>query len=374
MSGLDADKARRVIDIVINKFDVENIENISDLRTSVFYICKQIAVFWKKSNRTKSNMLAKYSDWLKLTEKIDLRKATAQDKEQIGSKRGRPKSDFGECSKRAKRRRLTELTKVDESAMKILLENSDAKDNKMTKLSADEALSLIVEAKLTKHQYLLIRGMINKKTSCEIFPSYKKILTSKTKCYPKNEQVTETSAEIELQSLLDHTVTRIVDSDQTTIAELIGENRTSNIALIGKWGFDGSTGHSEYKQSFSDTSTDDGSLFVTSYVPLQLKLLTNDPADHKILWKNPRPSSTRFCRPLRFQFAKETSSLSVREEAHIKQQIEKLISTKVTINNQEYSVQHMLQLTMVDGKVRMKGVRIEIILNIFFVFSRYAML
>jgi len=52
--------------------------------------------------------------------------------------------------------------------------------------------------------------------------------------------------------------------------------------------------------------------------------MENDPKDEKIIWKNPRPSSTRYCRPLRLQFAKETAQIKIK---------------------------HSLQLTMVEGKI-----------------------
>lgn len=55
-----------------------------------------------------------------------------------------------------------------------------------------------------------------------------------------------------------------------------------NLVLIEKWGFDGSTGHREYKQTFSNNNLDDKSLFVTSYVPLQLI----SKSQNKIIWKN----------------------------------------------------------------------------------------
>lgn len=44
-------------------------------------------------------------------------------------------------------------------------------------------LSIIVEAKLTKHQYLLRRDFINSKRACDISPSYQSLLTAKKGCY-----------------------------------------------------------------------------------------------------------------------------------------------------------------------------------------------
>ena len=69
-------------------------------------------------------------------------------------------------------------------------------------LSAEEALSVLVEAKLTRHQYNVIR-----KAAPEKFPSYTIVQAAKKKCYPERDEIkiTETSAQINLQALLDHT-------------------------------------------------------------------------------------------------------------------------------------------------------------------------
>lgn len=83
--------------------------------------------------------------------------------------------------------------------------------------------------------------------------------------------------------------------------------------LICKWGFDGSSGHSLYKQKFTDSSNTDEFLFSIGLVPIHLR---ND-VDGNIVWKNPRTSSTRFCRPIKFIYAKETTNLAKAEYSKI---------------------------------------------------------
>jgi hypothetical protein len=55
--------------------------------------------------------------------------------------------------------------------------------------------------------------------------------------------------------------------------------------------------------------------FITSVVPLQLHS-TKISRIKFVLWKNPRPSSVRYCRPTRIQFKKETTRLA-KEEIYI---------------------------------------------------------
>lgn len=251
------------------------------------------------------------------------------------------------CSKKSKRRRLAELAKVDNSAINYLLSDSSLSNIASLEFNTDEVLSFLTEVKLTKHQYLLLKDFINSKSK-NALPSYQKVLDAKKRCYPSNECVTESSAEVELQSLLDHTASRILQSQKYV---LNGVDTSKELILIGKWGFDGSTGHSAYKQKFSDSSIEDGSLFVTSYCPLQLVFKSNTSDPDQIFWKNPRPSSTRYCRPLRFQFTKETKELSVQEETYFKTKIGNLRPSSFTFNNYEVKVLHSLKLTMVDGKI-----------------------
>jgi len=82
-------------------------------------------------------------------------------------------------------------------------------------------------------------------------------------------------------------------------------------------------------------------------VPLQLISKT----DQKVIWKNPRPSSTCYCRPIRFQFNKETTEVSKSEEKNFKEKINFLIPTELCVQKSKIFVEHSLQLTMVDGKV-----------------------
>lgn len=74
-----------------------------------------------------------------------------------------------------------------------------------------------------------------------------------------------------------------------------------NLSLICKWGCDGTSGQSTYKQIFSnddDGSKSDSDVFFTSLVPLQIVSANNN----IVLWKNPWPSSPRFYRPISMQF------------------------------------------------------------------------
>lgn len=75
-------------------------------------------------------------------------------------------------------------------------------------------------------------------------------------------RVTEISAEVDLQTLMRRTA--------ESICELCDvQDKTSKLSLICKWGMDGSSGHSRYKQTFENESHTDEFLFFIAFVPLR---------------------------------------------------------------------------------------------------------
>lgn len=104
---------------------------------------------------------------------------------------------------------------------------------------------------------------------CHILPSYSKVQEAKLSCYPPltSIEVENTSAKVKnLQDLLDHTTRRILMIESVCCKDLL------DLVLYCKWGCDGSSGQSEYKQPLANESEDisDGNLFITSLVPIRI--------------------------------------------------------------------------------------------------------
>ncbi|CAF1063912.1 unnamed protein product, partial [Brachionus calyciflorus] len=166
----------------------------------------------------------------------------------------------------------------------------------------------------------------NSKLLRGLFSSSKK--EPKKECYPANSNINETTAGQPLQVLLDHTAKRLLEIDcvKESINGLIDPNecdQTMNgdlslsLVLKGKWGFDGATGQRIYKQNFSSNDSSDKCLFSVMFVTLDLRI-SGKPTS---LWKNATPSSTRFCRPIKIKFNKETAELIRTERDNIESQI-----------------------------------------------------
>jgi hypothetical protein len=286
------------------------------------------------------------------------------------NKGGRPRNtDYMNSSSATKRRRLMSIAEqyseleVQEAFLyilrtsgKISLANSishllqlekcvtEESDSSLIPFTADEAVALIEDAKLSKYQYEHIRIEVTKR-NCNILPSYKRLKNTKAECYPDSVNVTEKGAWIDLQSLMNHTGKRLIKDRNVILPSATEKKRI--LRLTVKWGCDGSSDQSQYKQKFQDSETNDASIFCISMVPLSL----TDIATNSEIWRNPQPSATKYCRPIKFEFAKETKDKTIYEVEQIKNSIEKLEPVKIETESGVYEIHVDMKLTMVDGKV-----------------------
>jgi hypothetical protein len=78
----------------------------------------------------------------------------------------------------------------------------------------------------------------------------------------------ESSCKIPLQDLLDHTTNRIFQVPEVCKINL----SSTKLEMLYKWGCDGSSGQSQYKQNFNDEFLiTDETMFMFSIVPLELR-------------------------------------------------------------------------------------------------------
>ncbi|CAF0886382.1 unnamed protein product [Brachionus calyciflorus] len=231
-----------------------------------------------------------------------------------------------------------------------------AKHNSNSKL-----LRGLLSSSKKEHDYQTIRNL-TKAHGANIFPPYSKVLAAKKECYPANSNINETTAQQPLQDLLDHTAKRLLEIDcvKESINGLIDPNECDqtmdgdlsiSLVLKGKWGFDGATGQSIYKQNFSSNDSSDKCLFSVMFVPLDLRISCKPTS----LWKNATLSSTRFCRPIKINFDKETTELIRTERDNIESQIKLLTPLVVQslchdLFSFQIHIKYELFITMLDEK------------------------
>ena len=132
-------------------------------------------------------------------------------------------------------------------------------------MTAERALAYLIQGSLTKAQYELTRQLFLE-IDLDVLPAYNHVRDAKTGCIPRGLKVTETEAVVPLQSLLDHTALRLLESQSDEDLSSLDPDLT----LVAKWGCDGSSGHSIYKQRFSAPGCSDESIFLTAMVPLEV--------------------------------------------------------------------------------------------------------
>lgn len=356
-----------------------NLKNVKKIHTLAKSEAESIRYRFQLKNRKWDVFLETYNDWLD----TDVHICTHDDKQEpctSSGSRGRPKKTFAQSSLRTKQRQIKSLLKDVDSdliqsaaaaslrasgkrtASSIIEEVSQAsprrskeyrkvrrifqeKSAKQVPYTSDEALSMFISAKFSVFQYKNLRTGATER-GYDLYPSYNKLVKAKKRCLPPEEDiiVTETSAEVKLQSLLDHTAKRLCLLQQEVLERFQGETFTIHY----KWGCDGSSGHSTYKQKFSSASDTDEFMFIISVVPLRMNVNNED---NTLVWHNLRASSTRFCRPIKFIYKKETEEVIKSECDLVRQQIANLTHTKCKVSKMSVEIGHNLQLTMVDGKI-----------------------
>lgn len=342
-----------------------NEQQLKGLKHKISHFKSNLKTRWLKANRILHKFITANATWLQGTFEIPI--------VSLPQKRtGRPSKPFDELSDRNKRKKtselrstvsqgvlvhaaktslemsghrnasrlLSEVMKSPKRAKKYKQAYSKCLQDNDIQLSPFKALAMFVEADLSRKQYEIVRNS-NKK----YYPCYSLIQKEKLNCYPPKSSITvsETIAEVNLQDLLNHTVTRLLTYLKETLSHLT-EEELGSLELIYKWGCDGSQ-QSQFKQKMQNEDATDSNIFQSCLVPLQLK------CGKKIVWQNPTPSSPRYCRPMRIRFAKETTDLTNEEIEYISSKIDQLENSQFINDGLSANVKHTLTLTMVDAKV-----------------------
>lgn len=210
-----------------------------------------------------------------------------------------------------------------------------------------QGLTYLLDNNMTAAQYTNTR-LISKEYGSNIFPSYNKIAEAKQECRPSVQcTVNDVSATLPLQALLNHTAHRLLLLQEPVLSRFKEENIVDvKIKLQVKWGSDGSADHSQHNQKYVNVESM-ANFFATTLVPLRM---TTDDDWKLIIWNNATPQSTRWCRPLRLHFAKETEEFTMNEINFVRDEIAALHPFIITIAGVQVTIVFELYLTMIDGK------------------------
>ena len=352
------------------------------LTQEVVKIHKQFLLKWCQCRYSETNFRHKYKIWLNKSINLEHVLKNIRDNRPLSpqpssSLKSQHLKRFADCTPETKRRRIESLLQYSSeelayatqlklfsegrrkaaSIVKKLRECPDEVDafrrlslstNEPVKMTPVEALTFLVQNRLSKFQYIQIRKKI-KNHNADIFPNYNFLVNAKKECYPPNIFVCESRAEVPLQNVVDLTLQRQLTVQREVVHHISEQCNSKNIELtaIYKWGCDGAAGFNSYKQKFLSEKFDDSFLFEISFVPLEI----HQKNTKNILWKNLKPSSVLNCRPIAIIFRKESADLVKKEVTKIEKQISDLKSTKLNIDGIECTIDHSFYMTMIDGKI-----------------------
>lgn len=218
-------------------------------------------------------------------------------------------------------------------------------------LTPEQALAHMLDCQLSKNKYQIARNTFVKLKNPG-YPAYNQVSKAKTACYPENITVKGYKAHVSLQSLCNHTAERLFKYLDTLINRLTTDE-LRNLRLYFKYGSDGSSSQSNYKQNFvteNGDSVDDSSLYVSSLAPLQLVTIAENGSIKKVLWMNDKPSSPMYCRPISVQFIKESTEYIKEERTNLENQIANIESHTINILSTNIKVCYQFFSTMYDVK------------------------
>ena len=149
---------------------------------------------------------------------------------------------------------------------------------------------------------------------------------------------------------------RICENLREILCNRITKENQQRIILQCKYGFGGSSSHSQYKRKFVDENdengleTQDSSMILMALVPLRLIITDSITNKEKVIWQNPIPSSPSYCRPLRLQFLKESPEVIVAEKARLNEEITNLKDLQMDIASNSLKIEYQVFPSMFDIK------------------------
>lgn len=387
LNSLSSTDSNSAIEYILQKLNVSisslQNEDIDRLQRAISRLKSKRDTKYEAASRKKCRFEQKNAEWLDSEFSIPKFSIDIEKEKASGSRSGRPPLPFCEKSARSQRRdaalisahhqndplkllmacrhasRLAGKKDLCSVLQEISSPTRAAKVRRLmnepktfiSKLTADEALGYLLERNFSKDDYISMR-LLTKSRGADIFPAYEHVRAAKEKCRPPKEDIsfTEVSAEVSLQALLNHTAIRLIELQSEVVFHIVTDSGKSEVeaVLMCSWGFDGSSGHSAYKQTYADkpAKMSDENIFATTVIPLRLQT-----ANNVVIWNNRTSQSSRFCRPIKIEYVKESADLIIKQKKAVEDKIEQLQSVEISLDNIKVRIHFSLFMTLVDGKV-----------------------
>lgn len=327
---------------------------------------------WKAVNYSNAKFKSKFADWLESSVQFSICLSTP----------GAPSKEYEDLGPKSKQKRLSTylstmstdevsdtfiamLKKKDQpmEAVKIANVLPTASPKRLKRIvksiptpssdsvfTEEEAIALMLQLELSRGKYIILRNALKGK-GVNVLPSYDALQERKKNIIPAGIQISDRKAIVGISPLLENTASRIVS---ILSADQLEKINSSKLQLVCKWGCDGSSLLSEYKQFSESEISDYKSILMASMVPLRLrKYADKDSASTSFedIWINPSPGSKSFCRPISFEYTKETKIATQQLVHTIESEIKLLQPISIEVENYSFNISFDMKLTMIDGKV-----------------------
>ena len=225
-----------VLDFVLKNSPSISVKSCRLVEQRVSLFCSKLLVKLRKWNKNHTRFAIKKNFWL--NEKFSLPQMKNARNSNSQNKGGRPLKPFQSCTRTVQLRKVTRLSKHTPEELTGALKKSlaDSGNKEAAKLvnimgrepdnakkilntwenstpgeqwSPDKALSMLFGLELTEAKYKRLRA-----ESKGLAPPYETVVEARNRAITPVEcmTITETSAEVELQALLDHTASRILET------------------------------------------------------------------------------------------------------------------------------------------------------------------
>ncbi|KAF2880224.1 hypothetical protein ILUMI_25950 [Ignelater luminosus] len=263
---------------------LDNMELEKTLANRIKEFCSTLDKKWKAASRSRSKSIDTNRSWMERNFNMPVRISTPTERTQEPepSTSGVVLRDGG---KEVAEDLVTQATEYSpKRAVRIRkLYRESSKAQRIISYTEEESLALVIGCRMSKDAYKKMRMGSKHHNAPNLYLSYDGIIAAKKRYLPEIE-VNEYGASVPLQNLLNHTVMRLIQSNELPDD---GNPSFSKIDLICKYGCNGSSGHSEYMQlpKTEDHIRDDGSdtkigtdsnLFLFSLIPLRLVAITDE--------------------------------------------------------------------------------------------------
>lgn len=299
------EKNSGIYEYLSSKFHFGNITECSqkEIKLKISNFSNKIGVKWLASGKSKERFLIKNKTWLD-EEDIQFTVSSFEPQPSTSSEAvisaGRPRKEFEESSFKTKKRRVVDLVEsrsVSELVTAAEIAARSAGQRKIASVIRDISESSVINVK--------------SKDTSNVNPR---------------------------QLSSDEALAYYIDSKSTTHA----------YKQTRKWSM--KAGHNVFPSYYSLTKSKQACYPAQEHIAVT-KTRAEINLFAKIVWQNPRSSSTLYCRPIKLIFAKETNDFTLTETNKLLEEVNALLPTRIDFGDSQISVKHELLLTMTDGKV-----------------------